>query len=612
VDRTLRRSRFLYALVLALSTSTPVAARALPRPGDVLLLYGIGSELTVRALDLNTFQQTTVTGATWGGPLAVDPQDRIVFADGLASAIQRFDPTDGSIATISAFGIGDGPTFLSANDLAFDSNGLLWVANGLRLFSVDPETGTRDLVFQSPPPGADAALSAKRLSGEPSGTMLVLHEYRDSPYTPRFQGVVRVDPIGPTLVDLVPRQDYGFGDLAVSPDGRIFLTYQGRVVRVDPVSGLHEMVSDPSRGAGPAFQFPATLIAPSNEGLVVGDYDLGALVRVDIATGDRSILSGAAVGQGPDLSNALVWGNETSGAIIATSSGGMLRIDPASGDRERLLEGTVGTGPLAIPALVQPGADSLALGPGGAAFVADGRSSPSPVLSVELATGDRSFLPDADPSDPVLTALGTAESTEATGNIIALATQSGVAERVVARIDPETGRRTVVSGGGVGNGPLWSGAIDVAVGAGAIFVLDGTGIFASTPRAAIAPSCRTRAMAQARLSRMQRPWRSADRGSSSLGAGTARHRASSGRSIRVRESAPASRAEALGQERSCPASAGSLSQRTVACWRCLPASSPTSRAQQRQSWCGSIRPAAIGFQWRTAHSPQSPWSRSPA
>ena len=293
--------------------------------------------------------------------------------------------------------------------------------------------------------------------------------------------MVRVDPIGPTLTDLVERQDYGFGDLAVSPDGRIFLSYQGRVVRVDPVSGLHEMVSGPSRGAGPAFQFPWTPIAPSNQTLVVGDYDLGALVRVDIATGDRSILSGAAVGQGPDLSDVLVWGSEASGAIIATSSGGTLRIDPTSGDRERLLEGSVGAGPLAIAGPGLQSADSLSLGPSGTLFAADGRNLPTALLRVELATGDRSFVPDAGPSDPSLTALRTAESADASGGIIALATQSGVTERVVARVDPATGQRTVISGGGVGSGPLWSSAVDAAVGAGVIFVLDGIGVFAVDP-----------------------------------------------------------------------------------------------------------------------------------
>ena len=149
------------ALGAALLVSMPVAAGGLPRPGDVLLLYGSSPAVTVRSFDAGTLQQTTVTGVVCAGPLAVDSLDRIVFADGLSSAIQRFDPADDSIATISALGIGDGPTFLSVSDLAFDSNGLLWVAGGLQLFSVDTSTGARSLVFQSPPPPAPTRRSLR-------------------------------------------------------------------------------------------------------------------------------------------------------------------------------------------------------------------------------------------------------------------------------------------------------------------------------------------------------------------------------------------------------------------------------------------------------------------
>ena len=55
------------------------------------------------------------------------------------------------------------------------------------------------------------------------------------------------------------------------------------------------------RLAGPLD--PGVAVEPTGA-LVVADADLGAVVRVDAATGDRAILSGGPSGRGPRLTAA--------------------------------------------------------------------------------------------------------------------------------------------------------------------------------------------------------------------------------------------------------------------------------------------------------------------
>lgn len=75
------------------------------------------------------------------------------------------------------------------------------------------------------------------------------------------------------------------------------------VVSVDLATGDRSIVSDASNGSGPNLDSPYDLALDSgNNRILLTDIDLNAVVSVDLATGDRSIVSDDMVGSGPNLS----------------------------------------------------------------------------------------------------------------------------------------------------------------------------------------------------------------------------------------------------------------------------------------------------------------------
>ena len=153
------------------------------------------------------------------------------------------------------------------------------------------------------------------------------------------------------------------------------------VVRVDPVTGDRTVVSgciiipdgpcvdspppSPANlvGSGPEFVNPqAIAIEASGQWLVV-DNSLDAVVRVDPATGDRTVVSGCIiipdgpcvdspppspanlVGSGPEFVNPQAIAIEASGQwlVVDNSLDVVVRVDPATGDR------TVVSGCIIIP-----------------------------------------------------------------------------------------------------------------------------------------------------------------------------------------------------------------------------------------------------------------------
>jgi hypothetical protein len=93
----------------------------------------------------------------------------------------------------------------------------------------------------------------------------------------------------------VARADLGPGDIVVID------TDLGAVVRVDPTSGDRTIVSDDNTGAGPQFVEPWGVALESDGQILVADDVLEAVVRVDPTTGDRTIVSDVNTGVGPDF-----------------------------------------------------------------------------------------------------------------------------------------------------------------------------------------------------------------------------------------------------------------------------------------------------------------------
>ena len=201
-----------------------------------------------------------------------------------------------------------------------------------------------------------------------------------------------------------------------------------------------------------------TTAQPFAARLLVTEATADALMEVDIATGDRRIVSGAGVGSGPALSSLLGLAEEPGGAVLVVerSADLILRVDPRTGARTVVSGGGTGSG----PALVDP--IDLVVETDGSILVSVAGATVS-VLRVDPASGNRALIASISGAGEAHLAL------EASGAL--LATDAGL--QGVRRIYPSTGAVTTVSGSGVGSGQLIAAPAGIAVApGGTIVVLD--------------------------------------------------------------------------------------------------------------------------------------------
>jgi hypothetical protein len=211
-------------------------------------------------------QSTLTTNSSPPGNPALDtpsdmaflPNGDIVITDeGSAArrpAVIEVNPGTGARTLISGRGQGSGPALQVPVSVAVEASGDILVADegataGTQLLRITPATGDRVV-----------------LSANGTGT-------------------------GPTLT----------GSSLGLEGGVIYLMDQaGTIMSVDPVTGDRTLISGPTRGTGPGFAFPVSMASDSANSVVVLDmkqapvgpgFGLGALIRVDLATGNRTVLS---------------------------------------------------------------------------------------------------------------------------------------------------------------------------------------------------------------------------------------------------------------------------------------------------------------------------------
>ena len=156
---------------------------------------------------------------------------------------------------------------------------------------------------------------------------------------PLLGGVVAIALV---LTALVPYLAHGTGtgpdlffplDIAVEASGDLVVidAVLGAVLRVDPVTGNRTIVSDAGTGAGPSFGFAVAVAVEASGDLLVADFGFHAVLRIDPVTGDRTIVSDA----GPNLGFPHDVAVEASGdlVILDFDLDAIVRVDPVTGDR---------------------------------------------------------------------------------------------------------------------------------------------------------------------------------------------------------------------------------------------------------------------------------------
>ena len=121
------------------------------------------------------------------------------------------------------------------------------------------------------------------------------------------------------------------------------------VFEVDPITGDRTIVSSAAVGSGQNLERPEGIAIAANGDLVVADQgpsSVDAVVRIDPTTGNRTVVSKASVGGGPNFSDVRGVAVESTGDILVVDIGleAVLRVDPCTGDRTIVSSSAVGNG----------------------------------------------------------------------------------------------------------------------------------------------------------------------------------------------------------------------------------------------------------------------------
>lgn len=242
-------------------------------------------------------------------------------------------------------------------------------------------------------------------------------------------------------------------------------SYHGSVVAVDLASGARTVVSSEGVGAGPSLTDPAGIVfddatLPSEPRLLVSDRALGLVLAVDIASGDRSVLSSTSP-QGTGLAlnhpssieldaanhRLLVVDGEPEFVGSSSPSVGrnvVIAVDLLTGDRTTVAGAGVGSGaPLSrlYGLAFDPGTQRL--------FVAG--TNTGRIVRVDLQSGERERFVDSN----VGSGPGFAEPAALAfddGELWALDSLNGS----LLRVELANGERKDVSSVRTGSGPPWS------------------------------------------------------------------------------------------------------------------------------------------------------------
>jgi streptogramin lyase len=303
---------------------------------------------------------------------------------------------------------GAGPGFGLPTDIAVERNGNLVVTDsgGNAVLRVDPASGNRSIVADRDTGVGSGFAQAMGITVGNNNVILVADRGVDA--------VFQVDPITgnrtvvsgcPASGDPCPVPIVGAGeafinleDIAILTDTSLVVVDADRdaVIQVAPITGDRTILSDAAVGSGPVLTNPIGIVTDALGAVYVLDTSLDAIVRVDVGTGNRTIVSGCSqasdpcpgplVGLGPDLQDPEGIAVENNGFLVITDVGlgAILRVDVVTGDRTIVSDVATGSGPLFFTPV------AIAVEPSGALVVVDG--SRKALFRVDALTGARTIL----------------------------------------------------------------------------------------------------------------------------------------------------------------------------------------------------------------------------
>lgn len=240
--------------------------------------------------------------------------------------------------------------------------------------------------------------------------------------------------------------------------GTIYLAIGDKVFAVDIATGNRSILSSSTVGSGPSMEhLRGITVENSGNLLVAGTGDKGGLYRVNRSTGARTLISAGPDDSSPSTPRGVALENSNS-AIMGLSYTGVTRVNLQTGARTWISNNSgVGSGtPFTTPF-------DVALEPTGSILVAD--VSAQRLIRVDSTTGNRTlFLQATDGLPPPW-------NIELLSNGDAVVTTAGYDRATY--VFASTGWIYDLSGGGIGGGPTLQVARAVAIGSGdSVFIYD--------------------------------------------------------------------------------------------------------------------------------------------
>ncbi len=266
-------------------------------------------------------------------------------------------------------------SFAGVHGLAIDQKGRLLAGSvvGSSLWEVDRTTGAAKVMVPGPEGQADDIAVGPR--GELAWTnyLMGMLRYRESDTAPmrvlakdlpglnsldfdRRNGKLyasqvflgdalwEIDREGKAPPRLIKKDMGGFNGFEVGPDGMLYgpLWFKGQVVKIDPANGNMTVIAD-------GFKIPAAANLDGKGNLWVVDTRSGELVRVDLATGRKTVARQLE----PSLDNLAIAPDGT--IYVSNMANNQIQaFNPATGDLRTLTSGKV-----AVPAGLKIDGDDL-------------------------------------------------------------------------------------------------------------------------------------------------------------------------------------------------------------------------------------------------------------
>lgn len=326
------------------------------------------------------------------GARLIDNNQAVAVDDSLETAV-IIDLATGDRKLLPGNGIGNGPSFGNPRGMvAMGENLIVSDAQLNQLFKVDKITGDREVMVD----GSDTLMNKPQVLAldEEGNRLLVIDNLDIAPrllaidLTDHAHTVISGDGFG-TGVALIEPQDTALD----SANNRLLVTDKSlqALVAIDLASGDRTLVSS-DVSEGPSFEFPSTVVlAEGGTTALVADSQQSILYSVNLATGARTVVSGEnpdtgeIVGPQSDLFSVVDMVLDRSNnrvVVISVAEGPLLQsVDLATGVVSELSSFGVGEG---LPFL-EP--NNLLLDRDNRLLVLD--ESAGAIYSVDLTNGDR-------------------------------------------------------------------------------------------------------------------------------------------------------------------------------------------------------------------------------